>query len=171
VLHRSVPVPIDFTAAEQELLTRSDNYANLTVNGDTHVQDWGGPTAQIIFSGSHPDLNIFRVSGADLNRAHGVLISAPAGSTVLINIDGTADRLMNFGFFLFGVNRQRVLYNFYQAQTLTLSQIGIQGSILAPRANITFNLGALWGQLIGKSFVGAGELDDAQFTGCVPTSP
>ncbi|HSD83337.1 MAG TPA: VWA domain-containing protein, partial [Anaerolineae bacterium] len=171
VLRRSVPVPLDFAAAGQELLARSDNYANLTVNGDTSVQDWGGPTAQIIFSGSDPDLNVFRVSGADMNRAYGVFISAPAGSTVLINIDGTTDRLMNFGFFLWGVNRQHVLYNFYQAQTLELSQIGIQGSILAPRANITFNLGALWGQLIGKSFVGAGELDDARFTGCIPTSP
>jgi choice-of-anchor A domain-containing protein len=171
VLRRVTPVPIDFGAARQELLARSSDYANRAVNGTTTVQDWGNPTAQITFNGTSPNLNVFRVSGADMSRANGVYINAPAGSTALINIDGTIDRMENFGFFLNGVNRQHVVYNFYQATTLTLSSIGVEGSILAPRANVSFTTGSLWGQLIGNSFAGAGELDDAMFTGCVPTSP
>jgi choice-of-anchor A domain-containing protein len=78
---------------------------------------------------------------------------------------------VNFGFFLNGVDRRHVLYNFYQATNLTLSNIGVEGSILAPRAMISFPTGSLWGQLIGNSFTGAGELDQAMFTGCVPVSP
>jgi choice-of-anchor A domain-containing protein len=170
-LRHATPVPIDFEAARQELLARSSEYANRTVNGTTTVQDWGNPTAQITFNGTHPDLNVFRVSGVDMNRANSVYINAPAGSTVLINIDGTTDQMTSFGFFLSGVNRQHVLYNFYQATTLTLSNIGVEGSILSPQANVSFNNGSLWGQLIGNSFVGAGELDDAMFAGCVPASP
>jgi len=104
------------------------------VNGTTTVQDWGNPTAQITFNGTNPTLNVFRVLGTDMNRANSVYINAPASSTVLINIDGTTDRMTNFGFFLSGVSRQHVLYNFYQATTLTLNSIGVEGSILAPRA-------------------------------------
>jgi choice-of-anchor A domain-containing protein len=170
-LYHNTSIPIDFPAAQQDLLNRSTAYANRAVNGVTFVQDWGNPTARIIFNGNDPHLNVFQASGTDMSRANSVYINVPASSTVLINIDGTADRMVNFGFFLFGVNRRQVLYNFYQAETLTLSNIGVQGSILAPRANITFTTGSLEGQLIGKSFVGAGELEYAIFTGCVPTSP
>ena len=94
------------------------------MNGTTPVQDWGNPTAQITFNGTNPTLNVFRVLGTDMNRANSVYINAPASSTVLINIDGTTDRMTNFGFFLSGVSRQHVLYNFYQATTLTLNSIG-----------------------------------------------
>jgi choice-of-anchor A domain-containing protein/RHS repeat-associated protein len=162
---------LDFGVLRAELEARSLYWGSLEPNGTTSVQYWGGPTAQISLSGSDPTLNIFAVSGTDLSAANSLLISVPSGSTVLVNVSGSTAAMRNFGFSISGTTRQKVLYNFPQVSAppaFQIQSIGIQGSVLAPFANIVFSNGSIDGTLVGASLSGSGAANWQPFTGCLP---
>jgi len=156
---------LDFGTAAHALHTIATANAALPVNGTTAFQ-----YNQLTLTGTDARVNVFAVSGADLSMANSLTVNAPAGSTALVNVSGDAIRLQSEGFALRGVDRTHVLYNFPQATTLTLRNMGIDGSILAPSAAIAFDNGAITGQLIGASFTGPGQANNAPFAGCLPAS-
>jgi len=167
VLHAGLP-PFDFGGEAGFLTDAAACWAGVAANGTVVVNDWGGPTAEIRMEGSDPELNIFHVSGADLGRAHWVSITAPPGSTVLVNVDGSVNQLRNFSFSLTGVGGDRLILNYFETTHLTISGIGIPGSVLAPYAHVQFDNGAIDGTLIGASLAGQGESRTGLFTGCLP---
>jgi hypothetical protein len=72
----------------------------------------------------------------------------PTCSTVLVNTDGTVNDFDNLGINndSTGITTKRkVLYNFHQATSLSISGISVQGSILAPHAAATFGNGNIEG--------------------------
>ena len=90
---------------------------------------------------------------------------------MLVNVDGTSDTLHNAGISVNGTTRQKVLFNFPTATSLSISGIAVQGSVLAPRAAVNFSNGTVNGTLIGATFSGSGQLNNYPFTGCLPTAP
>ncbi len=154
--------PIDFTAAKVYLETLSATLSGYAVNGTTTFQ-WGGLT----LSGNDPFLNVFKVNGADLSIANNMSITVPNGSVVLVNIDGTTINWTG-GLTVTGTAIGNVLYNFYQATTMTIQGIDIRGSVLAPKANINFAAGVINGQMICKSLTGIGQMNLAPFNGNIP---
>lgn len=156
--------PIDFIAAGEELRSLSKNLAAITANGKTKVESWGG----INLTGSDSQYNIFNLDGAALSKANNFQISSNAGSTVVVNISGTTVSLQNFGFNINGTDKQNILYNFYEATSLTASGIGIQGSILAPNAKFQFNNGHINGNVVVASLTGNGESHNYLFKGNMP---
>ena len=64
---------------------------------------------------------------------------------MLVNVDGTSDSMQNFGISVNGTTREKVLFNFSQATSLSISGIAVQGSILAPRAAVNFGNGTVNG--------------------------
>jgi len=185
------PSPIDFTAAGDELTALSDYYASLpSPGGVTHPAGAGG---FITLTGASPTLNVFTISSRDLSLAstQGVSIDAPAGSTVLVNVipdagsGGTAADLGNYKSFpLQGVDSRHVLYNIPLAATLSFGNEDLHGSILAPRATVSFMNGALFGALVGKAWLdvappnstgevelppnSTGQVNLPPFQGCIP---
>jgi len=136
----------DFTAVKNYLLEASAYWAGLTANG-TDVAGGGSLT----LTGTDPTLNIFSVSGADVSSSTYFVIDVPAGSTVLVNIDGTSVQMQGFGSSLTGATPNHILYNFYQATSLTIDGGSPLGSILAPKAATAFGSGHIEGSLIVKS--------------------
>lgn len=159
-------MPFSFGSIQSDLTSKSSYYGGQAATGTTTVA-FGG----ITLNGSSSTLNIFTVSGSSLASATGVTINAPSGSTALINIDGTTDQMQNFGFTLNGIDKQGVLYNFYQATSLMTTVIGVQGSILAPLANYNFAGGNVDGTVIANNISGRGEAHNFLFTGTLPTQP
>jgi choice-of-anchor A domain-containing protein len=121
-------------------------------------------------TGTDPRLNIFEVSAADLATCNGLVINVPAGSTTLVNISGTDVVMANFGFSYTGATKETVIFNMPEAETLSMSGIGIWGTILAPRADLTFTGGNIDGQLIVQNYimqgVASGEAHPFYYTGC-----
>ncbi|MFP4438636.1 MAG: choice-of-anchor A family protein, partial [Chloroflexaceae bacterium] len=154
--------PMDFAAAEAYLLEVSAAWANLSANGETVVKPWGA----IELNGDDADLNVFALSGTDLADTNSFTINVPAGSTVLVNVDGSTAGMQNFEYFF--EENEYVLYNFFEATDLTFSSIGIQGTVLAPQADIVFNNGQINGTMIGASISGSGEFHHNLFAGCLP---
>ncbi len=148
---------LDFGAATTQLRGLSTYYATLATNGTTSVQN-----GALTLSGSSTTLNVFTVSGSAVAGARSVTINAPASSTVLVNIDGTTGGFTNANFTLNGVDASHVLYNFPQATTLTLQNVAIQGSILAPSAAIDFTAGVINGTLVGASLNSGGQANSGQ---------
>ncbi len=163
--------PFDFTTGNGYLLNASSYWSGLTATGST-INYYGG--VQLI--GTNPGLNVFTLSGGLLSSAWGVMIDAPAGSTVLVNITGSADAFRNMAIQFQDLNndhtglanRQNVIYNFYEATTLELGGISVQGSILAPKATVNFGNGNVEGNLIAGNLIGSGEAHNYLFTGDLP---
>ena len=148
---------INFAAADTYLRGRADAWAALAATGTTTYTATGSTWA-VALSGSNPTFNVFAVDGTKLSACSGFTITAPAGSTVLVNVSGTSGSVKNFAFTLAGVDKQHVLFNFAQYTSLTIASVGVAGSVLAPRAAVTFTSGSIDGTLVAKSLTGGGEL-------------
>ncbi|MBG1263212.1 choice-of-anchor A family protein [Nostoc commune] len=159
--------PIDFDAAGEELRSLSEYLATLTPTGNTTVQPWGA----INLSGSGTAFNVFNLAGSSVSKTNYFEIKGDANSTIVVNISGKDVSLQNFGFNIIGTNKQKVIYNFYEATNLTASGIGIEGSILAPLANFNFNNGQVNGNVVVASLTGNGESHNYLFNGDLPDVP
>lgn len=159
---------LNFTNVKTKALSQSSQLNSLAVNGTTTVQYWGGPTAQITLTGADTTRNVFSLSGTDLSNANTLNINVPANSTVVINVSGTQVSMSNFGIFLSGATKSNIVFNMPSANSLNISGIGIQGSILAPLADVNFSSGQFNGSLVSQSVVGNGQFNHATFQGCIP---
>lgn len=154
--------PINFPAARSYLKGLSNTLFGYAANGST-TMEWGG----LKLEGTNPLLNVFNVDGSDLSSANNVSISVPNGSVVLVNISG--DNISwSGGLTVIGTSIGNVLYNFKQAQNITIQGIDVRGSILAPKAHVNFTAGVQNGQMICKSLEGAGQFNNTRFIGNIP---
>ncbi len=153
---------IDFLAASAYLNALSNTLASYPVNG-TDTMYWGG----IFMNGTNPFVNVFHISGSDLSVANNVEIRTPAGAVAIVNVSGN-NIVWSGGQNLIGTDKQNVIFNFYEADSLKLQYIGILGSILAPKAHVNFVSGNQDGQMICKSLEGIGQFNLAPFIGNIP---
>ena len=151
--------PVDFSTMGLQVADISLQWGALVSNGSVSTEN-----GALVLSGSNPSLNIFTVQGDELSSANGITVNAPEGSTVLVNINGS---IINWDGDndLFGVNQTHVVYNFYEADTLTLSGIAVKGSILAPFAFIDFVSGQANGNIIAHDIQGEGQINYSWFQG------
>ncbi len=157
-------VPVDFTAARTRLDALSAAFAGLAVNGVT--DDTYGT---LLLAGADPNLDVFSLSAGELASANGMNITAPAGATVLVNVSGTAAQMQYFGMTLSGTDKQHVVFNFPDATSLTMAGISVQGSVLAPGADVTFSNGNLDGTLVAGTLTGSGEFHNIPTLAQIPT--
>jgi choice-of-anchor A domain-containing protein len=145
--------PIDFGAAETQLDMLSDQYAAMA---PTAITKTGFGTVNL--TGTDPSMNVFNVTAAQLWNATNLAISAPAGSSVIVNVSGTDARMQYMGMSVQGTTGNHVLLNFPEASHLTLAGIGVQGSVLAPRATVDFSNGDVIGTLVAHLWNGSGHI-------------
>lgn len=90
----------------------------------------------------------------------GLQVAGQAGSTVIVNVLGDAASFSNMQVQLSGgIAASNVLWNFVDATTLKLSSVGWAGTILAPRALVTFDNGQLTGAMIAAGLKGTGTVN------------
>lgn len=156
--------PIDFDAAARELEQRAQALRSHASNGSLIRPEHGG-FAHLL--GGHNLLNVFDVSIDDLATGRLDLI-VPDGAWTLINVSGKSGSLNSMGIH-FGANGERlddskrhdgslsgrVLFNFFEAETLDVHALALPGSLLAPFADLSFYNARIDGQVIAKSLVGA----------------
>ncbi len=169
-------VPLDFTVASMALTQISAALGALPAPGmnlDTTVQtaNSDGTRHELLLSGTDVVLNVFTVAAADLSGAYQVTITVPLGSSVLINVSGSSVTLANMHVFLNGVTSSGVLFNLPTASSITIEAVELPGSILAPRAQVSFPHGLIDGQLFAKSLSGGGQINLTLFSGCLPVPP
>lgn len=94
-------------------------------------------------------------------------LSLNGAETVLINVSGTNINMeKNFtGNFI--NNEQKVLFNFYQAETLTVSR-NFRGGIFAPLADVIQNGSNFDGTVVAAKLTQTAEFHDKNFDGYLP---
>lgn len=145
--------PIDFGKTAQSLLNLSQSYLS---NAATQAEVTAWNAINLTSKGSQ---NIFSLDGADLAKATSLNFMGAADDSFIVNVRGSNISMQNFGFFLNGVKKQNILFNFFEANNLTASGLGIEGSILAPKANVTFNNGQMNGTLVAANLQGNGQFN------------
>ena len=161
-------VPFDFRYAENYFRQAAAYWGSLAANGTTTPV-----SGTLNLDGADPSLNIFSVASATLAGARQLNITTPAGSTVLVNVSGAAPNMHDFMVLLYGPTADKILYNFYEAATLTIDSGDPQGSVLAPDAAVSFDNGTIHGIFVAKALgtpgtPSEGAVFNVPFTGDLP---
>jgi choice-of-anchor A domain-containing protein len=176
VTQGSATDPVDFAALEASLIAYSRRFRDYAANGEARAE-----FGTLTLSGTNPGLNVFDITAEDLNQD--LHFSAPAGSSIIVNVSGTdvvwqgrGFRLPDGGASCRGGSSEwcsRILYNLHEAETLSLAGIGVQGSVLAPYATLDGAGGNIDGQLVVRNLVGGIEYHPYLFNGCLklPSAP
>ncbi len=159
-----------FADLRAEFILRSSLLADLADRGVVE-KDLSLPYRADL-KGNDADLNVFNVTATEWSRTgSSINITAPAGSTVLINVTGGPVDIANTGMHLTGVDLEHVLFNYADATELRTTNFAHLGSVLAPLANGNFNAGSIDGRaVIGGNFssVNGFEVHNFHFLGSIP---
>lgn len=159
----ATPLPVDF-AAEAAYLTAL-SAAQVNPLDPTGTMQFGQ-----LFVAGVAGANFFNITPSQMQSATGGYnISAPAGATVVLNVSGNNVTVNNTGFnFSGGLTVDHVLWNFYEATTVTI-QGSAHGSFLAPLAAVVTTNGGFNGNLIAGSLTGSIETHIYDFGDGPPT--
>ncbi len=139
----------DFSFANEatRLTALSDQVATLATTGSVTVQGGG-----LTFTGDGKSaVQVFSISGAQLMSASvSNFAKLSPGQTVIVNVTGSAAGFS--GGTPNGFGAYNTLFNFSNAQTLSFNNVGVWGSILAPRAQVNGGGGQINGNVIVKDW-------------------
>ncbi|MFW6221637.1 MAG: choice-of-anchor A family protein [Fibrobacterota bacterium] len=154
-------VPVDFSAAYTNVSNLSHSLASQATSGS--IEKNGNA---VTLKGN--DLyNYFHLTSQDVSNLSSLTLDLGEGAVAYINVSGTKNSLGDFDLFdgegdVF-TNSESLLFNFYQADYLTLAQAGIRGSILAMDADVDFNNAYADGNVVVGSISGYGEFHSGFF--------
>ncbi len=150
IYDNTTPTPINFAEAQTQLTSEGAYLSTLTGNGTINT------SSGLSLTGTDATLDVFNLAPGQLAQANGMglSINVPIGATVLVNVPDTTVALANFQTFLTNATSDRILYNFFNATTLSDSGVPIYGTILAPNAALHFDYIQVNGSLIGGSLAG-----------------
>ncbi|MCU1322053.1 MAG: hypothetical protein JWM43_1702 [Acidobacteriaceae bacterium] len=168
---------IDFNALRTALDLETMLLAGQTANGVVlGTNQPGHNPSWLVLKGTSTTLNIFNLTAAQFaDTNHNIDIEAPAGSTIIVNVDGV-NVTLGTGLYYNGnqtsgdsAANANILFNFSTAQTVTINA-QFNASILAPFAILT------GGSQMGGTFIAAqigqtGEVHNVEFTGTLPYDP
>lgn len=165
----SIDAPVDFEELKNTLKGYSIAFTQYPINGTV--------TSSLILTGTDTILNVFSITGEQLESANQITIIAPGESSVIVNVSGLEINWGGAGFILpdGGASCRgdtstwchRILWNLYEATILNISGIGIQGSVLAPYATLDGGGGNVDGQVIVEFLYGSIEYHPYFFSGCL----
>jgi choice-of-anchor A domain-containing protein len=174
--------PIDFNNLRTSLQNESTQLAGLTPNGTvngTGDKNVANPS-WFALTGTSKTLNVFELTEADLlaikQNNSPIDIVAPAGSTIIINVDGTNITLGQGGLYYNGNQTSgdssadsMILFNAPDATSVFIDG-QFDASLLAPYADLTGS-SQMGGQFIAAEIGATGEVHNIEFNGTLPPPP
>lgn len=159
-------LPFDFAAEQARLQASSLALAAMAVTGSSEYK-W----SQLFLTGDGTGgPQVFTVDAGDLGLATNIVIGGVAdGVEVIINVSGASASMSGGMDPFFEANRENILFNFYEAEDLSLANIGVQGSILAPLAHIQTGWGVIWGQVVARGWNGPMQVNQVYYGGSLPS--
>jgi len=156
--YSSSAAPIDFAAAKTSFSSLSDKLASTASTGSVSYSY--GSTGNLTGTGS--SVEYFSVNGSDLtNISNWSFAHVLANATLIINVSGSNISLSG-GWS--GFSNYNVLFNFYDATTVNLSNISFAASILATDATITGSGGSFIGTAVANSWSNSLTLTNDTFS-------
>jgi len=167
--------PINFTTLRTTLDSESTKLGKLTPNGTVTLGTGSNPS-WLVLSGTSSTLNVFTVTALEFASANNPLdIEVPAGSTVIINVEGT-NVTLGTGIYFNGKQESdtnddsgMILFNFPDASTVAIDG-QLDGAVLAPFATLT-GTSQMGGTFIAAAIGQTGEVHNDEFEGTLPSTP
>lgn len=155
--------PVNFTTLSQSVKKTSTDLSKLSATGTVSTTQWGGMTLK--GTGTHKAVEVFNISGSDLSKINNFSFSGlDNNSTLIINVSGASAIGFNQnGVSLDGFKNYNVLYNFYQSTNLKFSNVGVQGNILAPLANVSGGSGQINGEVVVGNWASNVQVNAANY--------
>ena len=151
--------PISFEETQSDLNEISNFWENLPTNGKI-INRWN----TLILSCNDDDTNIF--SNIDLTNISSLKIKCEKEQTVLINY---SSQITTFGNIEIVNTEESTIIHHFNADSISISNMNINGFIFAPKSNIQISGINLTGLLIGKSILSKGSsISYEEFNGCIP---
>lgn len=164
------PSPIDFDDIGAQAVDESRDLRHTTANGTQRNQ-----YSTLTMWGSDAAMNVFTLTAADVQNISSLQLLVPATSRVLINVIGGSFSLSNLGMSINGSQgsslASQVLWNFANAQSLTVSSVNWLGSILAPFAALNFSNAQMNGSVFVNSLVGQGGFNNVPLSAAFSDAP
>ncbi|WGO96915.1 choice-of-anchor A family protein [Saccharophagus degradans] len=153
---------VDFDEHFNSLRNFSQTLNGLADTGFVEFK-WGG----IYLEGDcESTTQVFHLDAASvLASNHLVLTCVPENSTLLLNLNGLHGGFKNIGLSHLASRATRILFNFPEANTLALTSVGVEGTILAPFAHVENPTGAINGTVIAASWNGPMEIHHVPYIG------
>ena len=152
--------------AQRDLLVSSlgslsDNLQALTATA-TAVRTGDSQNGVLNFNAANSQ-NVFSITAAQLVDAKQINVTNATGKTTIINVSGTNITLNDSFTGAYSELGQNVIWNFYEATTLSVTN-AFYGTVLAPDAAVTLS-NFVEGTLVAKSLVQNGEVHTGTFQG------
>jgi choice-of-anchor A domain-containing protein/RHS repeat-associated protein len=158
-------LPLNIATEFDVLEALATQLKDLTPNGSVLYQ-WGGT---YLTGDCTSSFQVFSLDGAILKTSNSLVLECvPEDATILFNISGNAPGFHNIGLTHLNPRASRILYNFYQATGIDFVNVGVEGTVLAPFADIVNPRGYLNGTIIAKSWNGPMALRHVPFSGLLP---
>ncbi|MFD3531549.1 choice-of-anchor A family protein [Streptomyces sp. NPDC058664] len=184
--------PVDFAKEFTELRALSTGWAGVEPNGTA-----AGSGDGLFLTGTDPELNVFAVNAADLEKVRAITFKVPVGSSTLVNVLGASydmNKSATYGVYYQGADgtapviddyalasedfrqiRSQLLWNFPQAESVRKNYTSWPGTILAPNATVEMGgkgigPGHVNGSVIAEELltVPGAETHQMNFAGCLP---
>ncbi|GAB7563174.1 hypothetical protein LG202_12130 [Methylobacillus methanolivorans] len=157
----TVSAPVDFAAAKTYLTSLSSGLAGVSATGTYAAQDQWNPTSKV-FTGSGASVEFFSLNASEFSSFNNLAFSSiAAGTTLIFNVAGSSATL-GWQWQSLGSN-YNVLFNFYEATSVTLQNASLYANILAVDATINGS-GNLYGTVVGNTWNNAFTLGNGGFT-------
>lgn len=142
----------------------STDFAALSSTGTLTSGQWTPGDATL--TGTDAGINVFNIDGARWSQLY-KLSFAGAGTGAIVNVSGGS--LTNFVNLDFGgLLADQVVFNFFDATSVSMGGMNVRGTILAPNAKVTIQGGSVAGSVITKDFHSEGAtIGGNGFTGFV----
>ncbi len=158
--------PLDVFGSSTDIVNASTSLTALS--GATNVSSSGG-TINVTLSNN--GLNVVNLNIANGSTITGINITNANGVTptgLIINVNGDNLNFNGGSFNLGSLASNQVLFNFGNAQTLSLQNLAFEGALLAPLATVSFNSGHIDGALIVNTYSGSGQINYVGFNDPLP---
>jgi choice-of-anchor A domain-containing protein/LPXTG-motif cell wall-anchored protein len=166
-----------FAEAKAQLIGISQSYQGYTASQPNGAINKSGSRLTFSYSGSS-DFVVFSLPSSEFSQAGEVNFDVPRGKTIVVNITGATINWpggqqfyqgtgMNYG----DSQAAKILFNFPDATTINLGNIGIFGSVLAPKATVNASWGQLNGTLVANNFNNTSGSMEVHFALFKPTLP
>lgn len=174
--------PIDFDSLRSSLDAETIFLGALGTTGTvvgTGSNSYGNPSFFVLL-GTDPNLNVFKLTTLELQSINQnnspIDIVAPAGSTIIINVDGKNVTLGKGGLYYNGNQTSgdnaadsKILFNAPDAASVYIDG-QFSASLLAPSAVLTGG-SQMAGTFIAAQIGSTGEVHNVEFDGNLPTPP
>ena len=157
-------------ALDSSAATLSTQMAALASTGTVTYGQW--TPGDITLTGTGTGVNVFNLNGTDTPQWSSLyaLKFAGTGTGAIVNVWGSS--LTNFVNLNFGgLSSDQVIFNFFQADTVSLNGMNVRGSILAPDALVRIQGGSVEGVVVSDGFHSEGaRIGGTGFNGFTPAA-